>query len=121
MQSCTSINTPSCARAKTKLTVHISTNDLHCWKTTHSWGGKTDVLSSANGPSTVALQHRCHSASASARSRSWPTMPRKSLQRAANNWSETIQIPILNRFLLVTPVAWSSNRRASRLATHTML
>ena len=36
----------------------------------------TDVLSSANGPSTVAMQQRCHRASASARSPSWPPMPR---------------------------------------------
>ena len=31
-------------------------------------GGKSDVLSSANGPSTAALQQRCHRTSASARS-----------------------------------------------------
>jgi len=31
-------------------------------------GGKIDVLSSANGPSTFALQQRCHRTSASARS-----------------------------------------------------
>jgi hypothetical protein len=43
-------------------------------------GGQTDVLSSANGPSTdiiiIALQQRCHSTSALARSPSWPLLPR---------------------------------------------
>jgi hypothetical protein len=35
LQSCT--NTSPFPRAKTQLTVHISTNDLHCWKPAHSW------------------------------------------------------------------------------------
>ena len=36
-------------------------------------GGKTNVLSSANGPSTVVMQQRCHHTSASVRSPSWPS------------------------------------------------
>jgi hypothetical protein len=35
LQSCT--RTSPLLRAKTQLTVHISTNDLHCWKPAHSW------------------------------------------------------------------------------------
>jgi hypothetical protein len=54
----------------------------------------TNVLSSANSPSTVELQQRCHSTSASAPSPSWPTMPRPSLKWAATARQEKIQLPI---------------------------
>jgi hypothetical protein len=57
-------------------------------------GGEIDVLSSANGPSTVALQQRCHHTSASAGSPSWQPMPRPRLQRAATARPEKIQLPI---------------------------
>jgi hypothetical protein len=57
-------------------------------------GGKTDVLSSANHPSTVAPQRRCHRTSASAWSPSWPPMPRPHLQRAATVRQKKIQLPI---------------------------
>ena len=45
---------------------------------THNNGlrGKTDVLSSTNGPSTVELQQRCQRISASVRSPSWMPMTR---------------------------------------------
>jgi hypothetical protein len=56
--------------------------------------GETDVLSSSNGPSTVAQQQRCHCTSASARSPSWPPMPRPRLQRAASVRQKKIQLPI---------------------------
>ena len=53
-------------------------------------GGKTNVLSSANGPSTVALQQRCHRTSASASSPSWPPMPGPRLQRAVTAQRESV-------------------------------
>ena len=56
-------------------------------------GRKTGVLSSENGPSTVTLQQRCHRTSASARSPSWPPMPRPRLQRSATDRPEKIQLP----------------------------
>ena len=43
--------------------------------------GKPDFLSEAHGPSTVALQQRCHRASAPARRPSWPSMPLPRPQR----------------------------------------
>ncbi len=60
-------------------------------------GGKTDVLLSANSPSTAVLQQRCHSTSAVARSPSWPPMPCPHLQRAATVWQERIQTHFGNR------------------------
>ena len=56
--------------------------------TTTADAGKTDVLLSANGPSTVAVQQR------SARSQFWQPMPRPRLQRTANVRPEKIQLPI---------------------------
>jgi hypothetical protein len=57
-------------------------------------GWKTNVLSSTNCPSTVALQQRCHSTSTSAQSPSWQPMPSPCLQRAATARQEKIQVPI---------------------------
>ena len=60
--------------------------------------GRADVLSSGNSPSTVTLQQRCsHSTSVSARSQSWPTMPRPCLQGAATVRPENIQLPIVDQ------------------------
>ncbi len=50
-----------------------------------TFGWLQDRLPFANGPSTAALQQRCHSTSASARSPSWPPMPGPRLQRAAHH------------------------------------
>ena len=111
------------------LTVPISTNDRHCWKPARRWqrrarstptpppvppprppchvprtrqldGGKTDVLSSANGPSTASLQQRCHRTSTLARSPSWPPMPGPCPQRAAAVRPERIQPRIRNRIFI---------------------
>ena len=74
--------------------------NLHATSRTHNNhvdGGKTDILSSANCPSTATLQQRCHRTSASARSPSCPTMSGPLLQRAATVWPERIQPPIWNR------------------------
>jgi len=56
--------------------------------------GKPDFLSEAHGPSTVALQQRCHRASAPARRPSWPPMPRPSPQRPPPPGERPIQLPI---------------------------
>ena len=78
-------------------------------------GRKTNVLSSANDPSTVALQQRCHRTSASAPSPSWPHMPRPRLQRAATARQEKIQLPIAEQnFSSVSPVAYSFNGELRR-------
>jgi hypothetical protein len=65
-------------------------------------GGKTDVLSCANGPSWAlhrAMQQRCHHASASARIPSWPPMPRPRLQRAATSGQRRLRSPLRNRIV----------------------
>jgi hypothetical protein len=69
--------------------------NLHAPHTRQLDGGKTDVLSSANGPCTAALQQRCHRTSASARSPSWPPTPGPRLQRAATIWPERTQLSVL--------------------------
>jgi len=48
----------------------------------------------SNRPLHRAMQQRCHHASASARSPSWPTMPRPRLQRAATARREKVQLRI---------------------------
>jgi len=65
-----------------------------------SWGNE-DILLSATGPSTVwcskvytKMSLSSHHASASARSPSWPPMPRPRLQRAATAQREKVQISI---------------------------
>jgi hypothetical protein len=80
--------------ARTPATVTFTTRPAH---TTTGWrelAGKTDVLSSANGPSTATLQQKCHQTSASAPSPSWPPMPGPSLLQAATVWPEQMQLPI---------------------------
>ena len=56
--------------------------------------GKPDFLSEAHGPSTVALQQRCHRASAPARRPSWPSMPRPRPQRPPPPGENPDQLPI---------------------------
>jgi hypothetical protein len=65
---------------------------------------RISVLSSANGPSTAALQQRCHRTSASARSPSWPPMPGPHLQRAATVRPERIQLPIVEQNFLIKDI-----------------
>ena len=86
--------------ARTPATVTFTTRPAH---TTTGWrelAGKTDVLSSANGPSTTSLQQRCHRTSTSARSPSWPPMPGPCPQRAAAVRPERIQPRIRNRIFI---------------------
>ena len=64
--------------------------------------GETDVLSSANGPSTVDQQQRCHSTSTSAWSPSWPPMPCPLLHRVATARQEKIQLPIAEQNFLLS-------------------
>jgi hypothetical protein len=83
-------------------------------------GRQMSCLSSANGPSTVESQQRCHSresvlfigtqfsnlytavdTSTSARSPSWPPMPRPRLQQTATARQEKIQLPIAEQDFLV--------------------
>jgi hypothetical protein len=52
----------------------------------------TTVVS--NRPLHRAMQQRCHHASASARSPSWPPIPHPHLQRAATARREKVQLPI---------------------------
>lgn len=59
--------------------------------------GKPDFLSEAHGPSTVALQQRCHRASAPARRPSWPPMPRSRPQRPPPPGESRISSPYRNR------------------------
>jgi hypothetical protein len=73
-------------------------------------GGKTDVLSSANGPSTTSLQQRCHRTSTSARSPSWPPMPGPRPQRAAAVRPEQIQPRIRNRIFSSSPRSLCASR-----------
>jgi hypothetical protein len=54
--------------------------------------GEYPVVS--NWPLHCAMQQRCHHASASARSPSWPPMPRPRLQRAATARREKVQLLI---------------------------
>jgi hypothetical protein len=54
--------------------------------------GGSPVVS--NRPLHRAMQQRCHHASASARSPSWPPMPRPRLQRSATARREKVQFPI---------------------------
>jgi hypothetical protein len=77
-------------------------------------GGKTNVLLSANGPSTVAQQQRCHRTSALARSPSWPTMPSPRLQRAATVRQEKIQLPIAGQNFSRNSRDWASNESQAR-------
>ena len=65
--------------------------------TTTGCAEKPDVLSAANGPSTVALQQRCHRASAPARSPSWPPMSRSPPQRPPPPGESRIRSPLRNR------------------------
>jgi hypothetical protein len=55
--------------------------------------GKEDPVVS-NRPLHSVMQQRCHHASASARSPSWPPMPRPRLQRAATDRREKVQLLI---------------------------
>ena len=65
----------------------------HSQPTTTGWRkGGCPVVS--NLPLHSVMQQRCHHASASARSPSWPTMPRPRLQRAATARREKVQLPI---------------------------
>jgi hypothetical protein len=50
-----------------------------------------------NRPLHRTMQQRCHHASASARSPSWPPMPRPHLQRAATARREKVQFPIVEQ------------------------
>jgi hypothetical protein len=50
----------------------------------------------SNRPIHSEMQQRCHHTSASARSPSWPPMPRPRLQRAATARREKVQLPIIN-------------------------
>ena len=59
--------------------------------------GKPDFLSEAHGPSTVALQQRCHRASAPARRPSWPPMPRPRPQRPPPPGERPVKSPYRNR------------------------
>ena len=59
--------------------------------------GKPDFLSEAHGPSTVALQQRCHRASAPARRPSWPPMSRPRPQRTPRPGESRISSPLRNR------------------------
>lgn len=63
--------------------------------------GKPDFLSEAHGPSTVALQQRCHRASAPARRPSWPPMPRSRPQRPPPPGESRISPPYRNRIFPV--------------------
>jgi hypothetical protein len=58
------------------------------------------------------MQQRCHHASASARSPSWPPMPRPRLQRAATARREKIQLRIREQSFFALPLARA--RRALR-------
>jgi len=72
---------------------------LHALETRQLDACKTDVPSSANGPSSAAMQQKCHNTSASAQSSSWPPMPGPRLQRAATvwpDWTKPIQTSIRN-------------------------
>jgi hypothetical protein len=55
-------------------------------------GGKGRCPVVSNWPLHHAMQQRCHHASASARSPSWPPMPRPCLQRAAIARQEKFQL-----------------------------
>ena len=66
--------------------------------------GETDVLSSANCPSTVNQQQRCHSTSTSAWIPSWPPMPCPLLHRVATARQEKIQLPIAEQNFLPCPL-----------------
>ena len=65
--------------------------------------GKPDFLSEAHGPSTVALQQRCHRASAPARRPSWPPMPRSRPQRPPPPGESRISSPYRNRIFFALP------------------
>jgi hypothetical protein len=59
----------------------------------------------SNRPLHHAMQQRCHHASASARSPSWPPMPRPRLQRAATARREKVQLRIREQsFYLVVAI-----------------
>ena len=53
-----------------------------------------NIISLSNRPLHRAMQQRCHHASASALSPSWPSMPRPRLQRAATARREKVQLRI---------------------------
>ena len=60
----------------------------------------------SNRPLHRAMQQRCHHASASARSPSWPPMPRPRLQRAATARREKVQLRIREQSFYLHPNAW---------------
>jgi hypothetical protein len=62
--------------------------------------GKPDCLPEAHGPSAVALQQRCHRASAPARRPSWPPMPRPRPQRPQLPGESRIRSPLRNRIFV---------------------
>ena len=79
-------------------------------------GGKTDVLSSANSPSTASLQQRCHLTSILAQSQSSLPMPCPRLHRAATVWQDLIQPSIWNT--IFASRARGKKRLASRGSVH---